>query len=213
MSLFQLDPSSIAERTQTAGATASLPTLGTSVLRGLIGFTVVSVAGFLPWPIMDHWFPSLREMHLYFACTLIFIAMSGPCLHRLILGSGSLVRFYKLFSIAFVAYAVAWVAFWMALRGDAGSLAGLLGGTVAMGAILAFAFDAPRALLAVIGTLFLLNAAGYYAGGWIEGKIAIDHRLAAIFLWAICYGLGFGAGLGVAFHLCQARAREILRRG
>ncbi len=180
------------------------------MVRGIVGFTIVSVAGFLPWPIFDHWFRGLREMHLYLACTILFIGLSGPCLHRLILGPGSLARFYKLFTIAFFAYAVVWVAFWMKLRGDAGSIGGLLGGTAAMGAILALAFDARRALLRIIAALFVLNTLGYYAGGWIEGKLIIEHRLAAMLLWGACYGIGFGAGLGVAFHVCQERARALL---
>ena len=40
------------------------------------------------------------------ACTAIFIGLSGLCLHRLILGPGSLSRFYKLFSLAFAAFIV-----------------------------------------------------------------------------------------------------------
>ncbi len=211
MALFQLDPASIAARVRASGETPTLPTLAASVWRGTLGFTLVSIAGFLPWPIFDRWFTGLREMHLYLACTALFIALSGPCLHRLILGPGSLSRFYKLFTLAFLAYAVVWVALWMTLRGDAGSIGGLLGGTAVMGVILALAFDAPRALPGVIAALFLLNTLGYYVGGWIEGKLIIDHRLAAMLLWGACYGLGFGAGLGLAFHLCQERARVLLR--
>jgi hypothetical protein len=174
-------------------------------------FTIVSIAGFLPWPIFDRWFHGMREMHLYVACTAVFIALSGPCLHRLILGPGSLARFYKLFTLAFLAYAAAWVALWVALRGDAGSIGGLLGGTTVMGAILTLAFDAPRAMPRVIAALFVLNTLGYYAGGWFEGKLIVDHRLAAMLLWGACYGIGFGAGLGIAFHFCQEKARAILR--
>ena len=211
MALFQLDPASIAARVHGSGQTARIPTLTSSILRGIVGFTVVSIAGFLPWPIMDRWFRHPNEMQLYLACTAVFIGLSGPCLHRLIIGPGSLSRFYKLFSLAFIAYAAVWVTFWVALRGDAGSLAGLLGGTVVMGAILAFAFDAPRAAPKVILTLFVLNALGYYAGGKIEGKLAVDHRLAAMLLWGACYGIGFGAGLGAAFHFCQEQARALLR--
>jgi hypothetical protein len=211
MALFQLDPQSIADRVQTAGHPTPLPTLAASVWRGVLGFTLVSVAGFSPWAIFDRWFHGLREGHLYVACTAIFIGLSGVCLHRLILGPGSLPRFYKLFSLAFAAYAVAWVGFWVALRGDEGSIAGLLGGTAAMGAIIALAFDAPRAMGQVIAALFVLNTLGYCAGGWFEGKLAIDHRLAGMLLWSVCYGIGFGAGLGVAFHLCQERARAALR--
>ena len=211
MALFQLDPASIAARVRASGQAAPLPTLTASIVRGIVGFTVVSVVGFLPWPIMDHWFRHPSEMQLYLACTAVFIGLSGPCLHRLIIGPGSLSRFYQLFSLAFIAYAALWVTFWVALRGNAGSLAGLLGGTAAMGAILAFAFDTPGTMPKVILALFVLNTLGYYAGGKIEGKLAIDHRLAAMLLWGACYGIGFGAGLGAAFHLCQQRARALLR--
>ena len=210
MALFQLDPESIVARVRATGAVAHPPTLGESLLRGVLGFTVVSVAGFSPWPIIGQWFHAVGEVGLYVACTTVFIGLSGICLHRLIIGPGSLSRFYRLFSVAFVAYAVAWVAMWMWLRGDEGSIGGLLAGTAIMGGILAFAFAAQRAVLKIIVALFALNTLGYYVGGWVEGKLAIDHRLAGMMLWGVCYGLGFGAGLGVAFYLCQERARAAL---
>lgn len=211
MALFQLDPESIAARVRNAGGTAALPTLAQSVWRGVLGFTLVSIAGFLPWPLFGLWFRGLREMHLYLVCTAVFIGLSGVCMHRLIIGPGSLSRFYKVFSVAFVAYAALWIAGWMKLRGDAGSIAGLLGGTAAMGAILCLAFDAPRKMPAVIGALFALNTLGYYAGGWAEGALIGTHRFTAMMLWGVGYGIGFGAGLGIAFHLCQERARTLLR--
>ncbi|MDR3404643.1 MAG: hypothetical protein P4L99_19225 [Chthoniobacter sp.] len=211
MALFQLDPASIAARVRASGQTASPPTLASSIVRGILGFTIVSVAGFLPWPIIERWVSHPTEMELYVACTAVFIGLSGPCLHRLIIGPGSLARFYQLFALAFIAYAALWVTFWVMLRGDEGSLAGLLGGTVAMGAILAYAFDAPRVTLKVILALFVLNTLGYYAGGKIEGKLALDHRLVAMLLWGACYGIGFGAGLGAAFYFCQERARAVLQ--
>jgi len=212
MALFQLDPQSIAARVHASGDPTPPPTLTASLLRGIFGFTVVSVAGFSPWAIFDRWFPAMREMDLYLACTAVFIGMSGLCLHRLVIGPGSLSRFYKLFFLAFGAYAVVWVSLWMWLRGDAGSIAGLLGGTAAMGTILVLAFDAQRVLLKVVAALFILNALGYYAGGWVEGKLVGDHRVAAMLLWGVCYGVGFGAGLGVAFYLCQTQARDALLR-
>jgi hypothetical protein len=212
MALFQLDPDSIAARARAAGLQTRLPTLWTSVIRGMAGFTLVSVAGFAPWPILSRWFGGLGEVHLYIACTALFIALSGICLHRLIIGRGSLSRFYKLFTLAFTAYAMVWVGLWMGLRGDEGILAGLLGGTAAMGAILCVAFGSLRATPLVIGALFVCNTAGYHAGSWIHGKLAWDHEVAAMLLWGVCYGMGFGAGLGVAFHLCQSQARAILQK-
>ena len=213
MALFQLDPQSIAARVRASGVPAHSPTLGASVLRGVIGFTLVSVAGFAPWPIIDRWFPWMGEIGLYVVATAMFIGLSGPLLHRLIIGPGSLPRFCKLFTLAFTAYVIVWAAFWIWLRSEWGEIAGLLGGTAAMGAILAFAFDAQRAVGKIITALFVLNTVGYRAGGWFEGKLAVYHRLTAILLWGICYGIGFGAGLGMAFHFCQTRARAVIATG
>jgi hypothetical protein len=211
MALFQLDPQSIVARAQASGGAVQPPTLAASVLRGIIGFTLVSVGGFAPWPIFERWFRSMGEMDLYIACLVMFIGLSGVCLHRLIIGPGSLPRFYKLFSLAFTAYAVAWVAIWVLLRGNAGGIGGLLGGACAMGFVLTLAFDAPRAIGKVVVALFVLNALGYYLGGRLHGKLAIDHRAVGMLLWGVCYGVGLGAGLGLAFYSCQERVRAALR--
>ncbi len=210
MSWFQLDPQSLADRTRASGAT--IPPLGASLVRGMVGFTVVSVAGFVPWAVFGRWFSQrIGEAGLYAVCALVFIGLSGPLLHRLILGSGSLSRFYKLFSAAFAAYSVAWIAGWMSLRGHPGSLVGLLAGTAVMGTILATAFEARRELPRVIGALFVLNSLGYFIGGEFEAALIHHQALAAKLMWGVCYGLGLGAGLGLAFYLCQSRARELLR--
>ena len=211
MSWFQLDPDSVAQRVRASGRPPDVSCLGTSLQCGIVGFTLLSVAGFAPWAVTGRWFhQNFGEAGLYTVCALVFIGLSGPLLHRLILGPGSFVRFYKLFTPAFIAYAAVWIAFWVWLRGREGEIAGLLGGTAVMGAILVIAFDAQRSVVKVVAALFVLNALGYFAGGWFEGKLGIHHRLTAMMLWGVCYGVGFGAGLGLAFHLCQARARAAL---
>jgi hypothetical protein len=210
MSFFQLDPASIAARARAAG-TPRIPSLGQSLLIGIVGFTAVSVAGFVPWAAFGHLLgPWVGESGLYAICALVFIALSGPALHRLIIGPGSLSRFYQLFSIAFLVYSAIWIPVWMSLRGPRGSVWGLLGGTFAMGVILALAFDAGRRIATVVVALFLLNAAGYFIGGECEEWLFAYHELAAKLAWGVCYGIGFGAGLGVAFYLCQAEARRLL---
>lgn len=141
-----------------------------------------------------------------------FIALSGPLLHRLIIGPGALPRFYKLFAFAFGAYAIAWIAGWMLVRGHAGSLAGLLAGTALMDGF------SPR--------LFTRHAPGdrgafrvehgrLFHRGWLEAGVteALGTRageMLAKLLWGVCYGIGLGAGLGVAFHFCQAAARALI---
>ncbi|HTH49818.1 MAG TPA: hypothetical protein VMB21_20060 [Candidatus Limnocylindria bacterium] len=209
MGWFQLDPESLAARARAAGAVP--PTLPASLLRGAAGFTVVSVAGFVPWAVFGHWLGKrIGEAGLYATCAIVFIGLAGLLLHRLILGPGSLNRFYKLFGVSFAAYSLAWIAGWMSLHGHPGSVAGLLAGTAVMGGMLVTAFEARGQLLTVIGALFVLNSLGYFVGGVCDGAIYAHSALTAKLMWGVCYGLGLGAGLGLAFHLCQSRARALL---
>ncbi len=224
MSWFQLDPQSLAGRARGAAP----PTLAASLWRGIFGFTLVSLAGFVPWAFFGKWFRAHGgELAMYIACALVFIVLSGLFLHRLILGQGSLARFYKLFTIAFTAYSIAWIAGWMSLRGHPGSVAGLLAGTALMGGILAAAFGALDQAVKVIAALFVLNSLGYFIGGEVEqaiiklpecsiGGISLAkpaQRILAMMSWGLFYGIGLGAGLGAAFHLCQTRARRLLAGG
>jgi hypothetical protein len=223
--MFGLDPQSIVGRAKASGQPPHAPTLRESVLRGMIGFTLVSLGGFAPWVLAGRWFyRNVGEAGLYAVCAVIFIGLSGLLLHRLIIGAGSLVRFYKIFSLAFAIYAVAWTIGWMAVRGYAGSIAGLLAGTVAMGAILACGFKANGAALKIIVVLFVTNAAGYFIGEWGHNFIlrlkegnalgfVLERSMRAMLskaAWGLFYGLGFGGGIGFAFHACQAEARQMM---
>lgn len=223
--MFGLDAQSIAQRAVAGLQPPHLPTLSESVLRGVIGFTLVSLGGFAPWVLAGGWFDrELGEIGLYLSCAVVFIGLSGPLLHRLIIGRGSLVRFYKLFSVAFLTYAVAWTVGWMALRGKAGSVAGLLAGTLAMGAILSVAFKAHGVILRIVILLFLTNAAGYFAGEWAYDSIlamkeghalglVLESSTRALLSKTACglfYGLGFGTGIGFAFYACQSEARQLI---
>jgi len=77
---------------------------------------LISVAGFAPWALSGAWFyRRVGEIGLYAVCALVFMGLSGIFLHRLIIGPGSLLKFYKLFAPAFALYAIAWTAAWMGL--------------------------------------------------------------------------------------------------
>lgn len=221
--MFGLDPQSIVGRVKASDQSPHVPTLRESVLRGTIGFTLVSLGGFAPWVLAGRWFyRNIGEAGLYAVCAVVFIGLSGLLLHQLIIGPGSLVRFYKIFGVAFLVYAVAWTVGWMALRGVPGSFAGLLAGTAVMGAMLAIGFKAGGAAWRIIAALFIANAAGYFIGEWAhnavldlgEGnRITLERSTRAALskaAWGVFYGLGFGAGIGFAFHACQAEARRKL---
>ena len=225
MSWFQLDPESIAERARCGGSAVDVPSLKTSLRRGMIGFTIVSVAGFAPWILAGEWLHrALGEAGLSAVCAIVFIGASGLLLHRLIIGPGSLARFYKVFGVAFVTYSVAWIVGYMTLRGHLGSLIGLLAGTTLMAMTLTRAFDATGSTVKIIAMLFVLNSLGYFAGGWIEGKVVglkdpclfglvlekPARTTIAMLLSGVCFGVGLGAGLGFAFYHCQTAARGLL---
>jgi hypothetical protein len=209
MSWFQLDPASIATRARAAGAVP--PSFGASLVRGMIGFTVVSVAGFVPWAVFGKAFRQFGgEIAMYVVCAVVFIGLASPLLHRLIIGPGSVSRFYKVFAPSFAVYSLAWIAGWMVVKGHAGSVVGLLAGTALMGCVFAAAFDAWDQVVKVVVALFVLNAAGYFIGGVVEAALITRHALGAKLMWGVLYGVGLGAGLGLAFYFCQSKARELL---
>ncbi|HEX8296613.1 MAG TPA: hypothetical protein VF593_09955 [Chthoniobacteraceae bacterium] len=226
MAWFQLQAEQIAARVRGEESASRVPSLAESIWRGVLGFTLLSVAGFVPWALSGRWFyRAIGEAGLYAVCALVFIGLSGPLLHRLMIGPGSLSRFYRLFAIAFTAYSVLWIAGWMAFGGHLGSIVGLGLGTAAMAFILVTAFGSGREWLKVFAALFILNTLGYFVGGWVEGAVAASAewrfgdvvvtrktlRTTAHLLWGVFYGLGFGAGLGLAFHFCQTNARALIR--
>lgn len=222
MRWLQLDPDSLVQRASKASEPLKGFTLGNSVRRGILGFTVLSVAGFMPWAFLGRFFQQWGgELGMYLACAAVFIGLCGPLLHRLILGTGTLTRFYALFGIAFSVYAVLWIVAWMRLGGHLGSVLGLMAGTAAMAGVMVQAFQARAEYWKVFLLLFVLNAAGYFLGGVVEGAVmalsketlaslsiskAVKIRTAML-LWGVFYGVGFGAGLGAAFYCCQSEAR------
>ena len=209
MNLLHLDPESVIQRVKSSEAAARIPSLLGSVLRGAIGFTLVSVAGFCPWIFGINPMPG-NSAGMYLTCALVFVVLSGLCLHGLIIGPGTLGRFYALFSTGFLLYAFAWIYFFMNFSKHQGSLLGLFTGTALMSAVFVQAFGAWNKLVHVVTALFLGNLAGYY-GGWVVVMDLIGYETKpTMLLWGVCYGLGFGAGLGLALYACQTRTREVL---
>lgn len=221
MSWFQLDASTVASRAYAEGDGGKVPTFHGSIARGLIGFTILSVAGFMPWAIFGGWLVrQFGEGGMFGACAAVFILLSGVLLHRLIIGPDSLLIFYKLFSLGFAAFALAWIIGWICLGGDLGSVAGLFGGSVALAWMLSRAFEMPGAFWKVAPVLFALAVLGYFSGGWVESFVRVrggfgippgTRETVARLLWGVCFGVGFGAGLGAAFYFCQADVREFLQ--
>jgi hypothetical protein len=195
-------------------------TLPGSVSRGTIGFTMVSLAGFAVWAFGGKWFyTNVGEAGLYGACTVVFIGLSGLLLHPLVGPPRRILRFYKIFIPAFFVYAAVWSLCWFKWRFGVGEWLASFFGCAAFAIVLAIAFKNSRLLALAIVILFALHSAGYFAGDWFykwtsasNGRDALHLSKSAASLiaklgWGICYGLGFGAGIGAAFHLLQKAAR------
>jgi hypothetical protein len=223
MSLFGLKPNEVLARIEAAGGKAGVPTLAQSLIHGTLGFTLVSLAAYAPWAFGGRWFyRTMGEAGLYAVCAAVFIGLSGVILHRLVIGPGTLGRFYGVFTVAFLAYAIAWCAAWFGLRGKAGEWIGSLAGTLAFAAVLSVAFGAGRLFVRVAAVVFILHSIGYFAGGWAYSQIGAEAELKLLGItfskagqaafarmsWGLGYGLGFGAAIGYAFHACQAAVRR-----
>ena len=184
------------------------------MLIGTVGFTAVSIAGFAVWAFGGRWFRS--EVSLYAASAAVFIAASGLFLHRLIDGAARIVRFYKAFIPAFLAYALVWCLCWFEGRDGAGEWLGSLFGCAAFVVVLAAVFRNWRNVVLAVLLVFALHSAGYFAGGWAYKRAGATARrelgwsrqtagVVARLSWGLFYGLGFGAGIGFAFHTAQTR--------
>jgi hypothetical protein len=209
MDLFGLSPERVATRVRLSDEIASLPTAGQSLMIGSTGFCFASLLVFATVALGERWmYRHLGLTGAYASWTLMFILAGGAMLSPLVIGPGRVIRFYFLFSAAFLLYAIGWTVVYFTLGGTAGEWLGSLAGTTLMGLILAWAFSTGRALPKLILALFIANSIGYFLGSACNNLIG---GKSGMLLWGVCYGIGLGAGLGYALYLAQAPVRERLR--
>ncbi|MBV8880692.1 MAG: hypothetical protein JO332_12040, partial [Planctomycetaceae bacterium] len=148
----------------------------------------------------------LGEAGFYTVEALVFLALSGLALHRLVPGPNSVIRFLKVFIPAFLAYTAVWCAAWFALRFGKGEWLGSLAGCLAFALVAGKLLGDLKPLPKVWLVLFVGHSAGYFLGGPLHYRSGPDFQVLGILGWGLLYGLGFGAGIGYAFHAFQERA-------
>lgn len=178
------------------------------VLSGMWRFTLVGVAGFAPWILAGGWFHrTLGEAGLYAACLAAFLLAALALLPGLLVGEARLRRTARWFVPAFTAYAVLWCACWFTLGGRAGEWAGAVGGVVAFVVLSAWTLGRPRAPLLTALVVIVAHAAGYFGGDHAYHALAAAQaKTLAMLAWGVCYGLGFGAGIGWLVHASRRDA-------
>ena len=188
---------------------------GVAALRGTLSFTVVSLAGFSVWAFAGGWFyRNVGEAGLYAACAIVFIGLAGLLMHPLLQGSNRILRFYIAFVPAFLAYAVVWSVCWFLLKFGPGEWLGSFLGCATFAWVLGKMLKSAERFWKVVIFLFIVHSAGYFLGGiaysslrnppeFLSGLSRSQLSLLAKMLWGLFYGMGFGAGIGYAFHQFQ----------
>jgi hypothetical protein len=208
MRLFGLTPDQVLARTPPSAAPPIRhPSLVFSLAYGALSFGLVSVLAYSIWAyrLIEH------TGAQYSSIAAIYIGFTGFALSRLVLGPGAATRFALLFAVAFLAYALAWCAFWFGLRGKhQADLWGAVVGLAAMTFLMRRAFTHPTGLsgfLHLFLALFALHSLGYYAGEYLYAAVrGKNGRL----LWGAAHGVGFGAGLGYVLYHVQAPIKKRL---
>jgi len=205
MNVFGLAPDQVAARIKQAGQNVSFPSLKQSLLTGSLGFTGASLIVFATVAFAERWmYRNLGLSGAYLTWTLLFIGLSAGGLSPLVIGPGRFRRFFLLFAVAFLLYAVGWVGAYFTLRGTAGEWVGSFAGSLLMALVIAAGFGALSASPRLFAVLFVANSIGYFLGAWLDSSV---RGKAGMMLWGLAYGLGLGAGLGWSLYLAQAPLR------
>jgi hypothetical protein len=171
------------------------PGLVACLLRGSLGFGAVSVAAYSIWAFGAG--RVLGEKGMYAAVAAVFVVLSGAVLHPL---AGGWLRFLRSFVPGFLAYAAVWCLAWFQLKAGKGEWLGSAGGSLAFALVAGGALGAWRAVLPAALVLFLTHSAGYFLGGELYYATKKSAPILAMLGWGLLYGLGFGAGIGTAYH-------------
>ena len=186
--------------------------LARDLIQGSFGFALVSIAAFSIWAFAGGWFRGHGgEKVMYAAIAVVFLGLAGVVLGSLAGGAG---RFYRAFLPAFFVYALLWCAAWFGLANKTGEWLGSVIGGIAFTVISMKLLGSTRGGLVAAVVFVVLHSAGYFAGDWamhtywlapgrlgqFPGLTMPGLMIVAKLSWGLCYGLGFGAGIGWVFH-------------
>lgn len=175
--------------------------LGRSIATGAIGFAVVSLCVFATVAFGERWlYRTLGVYGAYGAWTVLFIVLSGLVFGSLVHGRWRLPRFYLLWTVAFFAYAIAWMIAYFVLGRTTGELVGSLAGSVLMALVLAAGFRSLRSIVKLSLVICIGNALGYFLGAAIFNA---NPTQTGMLLFGVVYGLFFGAAIGAVLHLLE----------
>jgi hypothetical protein len=176
------------------------PGLVASVLRGSLGFAAVSVAAFSVWAFGGR---RLGTAGLYGGVAAVFLVLSVFALHPL---AGGPVRFVRSFIPAFAAYCAVWCLAYFRLGMGLGEWLASAGGCFVFALAVGLAQGRLDGLAKAFLVLFVAHSAGYFIGGLPYYAWRKSIPQVVMLGWGLVYGLGFGAGIGYAYHRLRPKA-------
>jgi hypothetical protein len=186
-----------------------------AILNGAWRFALVSVLAFGFWAVEAKILPrGFGEMWTFAGCLVFFVLFTELFMVKLVNEPNARAKFNRSFVPAFIVYAIIWSLFWFALHSGLGEWLGSAVGCAAFAGILGRQLAAKSGYTQVIALLIVTHAAGYFFGGkvfymarnppeFFASWPKQDVWMLAKLLWGLFYGLGFGAGIGYAFHIFQ----------
>jgi hypothetical protein len=208
MRFLGLDAESVAARVAAEGKPARVLSMGQSISRATIGFTLASLVVFGSWAFAGQWmYETLGGLGAYGGWTVLFVGVAGGTLSSVLIGPQRKRRFYPVFTLAFFLYAAAWTAAWYTSKNKTGEILGAVLGPLLLVLVFCAVFQSWNSIGPILIVVWLCHGAGYFLGDWIYANI---HSRTGMLLWGLAYGIGYGAGLGYALHRCQDRTRRRL---
>jgi hypothetical protein len=190
----------------TATTTKSPPSLIEALVKGGVGFAVVSLCVFATVAFAERWmYAHLGPAGAYLTWTALFILLGGAVLGSLVVGRWRLPGFYVLFGLGFLAYAGGWVVAYFTLHGRLGEWVGSVAGSILMALVFGSGFAVSRSIPKLAVILFAANSLGYFAGSVLFYSLGAP---TGMLLWGVIYGFCLGAGIGAVLHLAQIPNRE-----
>lgn len=192
-----------------------------AIFSGAWRFALVSVLAFGFWALEPKFLPrNSGEPVTFIGCLIAFALFAEIFLVPLVQEPNARRKFNGSFIPAFLLYAVVWSACWFLLKIRAREWIGSGLGCAAFAYVLYWRLAARQGLCRAILFLIITHSVGYFLGGkafymarhppeffssWSKENIWLTAKL----VWGLCYGLGFGAGIGYAFDVFQRTAAPI----
>ena len=183
----------------------SLPTAGEGsaglsgvqgALRGALGFGATSIVVYGTVAFGGRWlYRHLTEAGAYSFWAALYLLGTPYLLGRLLAPWTLRRRYAAVFILAFLAYAMGWVAMYFTWRHKFGEILGSILGPTLFAVVMATAFRKPSTIPGTAAVVSIGHAVGYFAGDFLNTTVGGP---TGMLLWGVCHGAGFGAVLGWA---------------